>query len=90
MPTLELPSALRAHAGGKARVTVEAGTVAEALEALCVQHPALRPHLWMAGGKLRRTLGVFVAEEDVRSEEGLAQRLGPRDVVVLITAMAGG
>jgi molybdopterin converting factor small subunit len=90
MPIVELPSALRVHADRQARVTVEATTVAAALEAVCRAHPALRPQLWLADGQVRRTIGVFVNEEDVRSPEGLAQALGPRDVVVLITAMAGG
>ncbi len=90
MAIVELPSALRVHANRQARVTVDAGTVSEALEALCRVHPALRPQLWMADGQLRRTIGIFVNEEDARSPEGLAQPLGPRDVVVLITAMAGG
>ena len=88
MPTVELPAALRPHAKGQARVQVEAATVADALEALCVLHPRLRVQLWQAPGQLRRTLGVFVAEEDVR--EALTQALGQRDVVVLITAMAVG
>lgn len=88
MPTVELPAALRAHAKGQARVVVEAKTVAEALEAVCVIHPRLRAQLWLTPGQLRRTIGVFVGEEDMR--EGLAHGLSDRDVVVLITAMAGG
>jgi predicted phage tail protein len=87
MPIVELPSALRVHADRQVRVTVTARTVKEALEALCVAHPALRAQLYMATG-LRRTIGIFVNEEDVR--DTLLQELGPRDVVVLITAMAGG
>ena len=87
MPVVEIPAAFRVHADRRARVTVTAGTVQEALDALCLSHPALRAQLFMATG-LRRTIGVFVNEEDVR--DTLWQELGPRDVVVLITAMAGG
>jgi molybdopterin converting factor small subunit len=90
MPSVELSSALRPHAGGLARLEVRAGTVASALEEICIQWPALRPRLWAAGGAPRRTIGLFVNEEDVRSPEGLALALGPRDVLVVLTAMAGG
>ncbi len=90
MAIIELPSALRVHANRQARVVVEAATVAQALEALCVAHPALRPQVWMATGTLRRTIGVFLREDDMRSPEGLAHPLGAQDVLVLITAMAGG
>ncbi|MFZ5445747.1 MAG: MoaD/ThiS family protein [Myxococcota bacterium] len=88
MPTVELPSALRAHAGNQARVQVSAATVAEALEGACRIHPRLRAMLFLPSGQLRRTIGVFVGEDDVR--DALAQPLGPRDVVAVITAMAGG
>ena len=90
MPIIELPAALRPRAAGKARLTVEGATVAEALEALCRARPELRPLLFTEAGKLKRTVGIFVGEDDVRSDEGLARPLGPSELVILIAAMAGG
>lgn len=90
MPVIELPAALRPRAAGRAKVTVEGGTVAQALESLCRAHPELRPQLFTAAGKLKRTIGIFVGEDDVRSDEGLARALGPGELVILVAAMAGG
>jgi molybdopterin converting factor small subunit len=90
MPIVELPAALRARAASRARVTVEGRTVAEALESLCKAHPQLRPQLFTGAGQLKRTIGIFVGEDDVRSDEGLARGLSPTEVVVLVAAMAGG
>lgn len=88
MVIIELPAALRGLAGGQARVQVEAATVGAALAALCAAHPALHPKLFLDGGGLKRAVGVFVGDDDVRDEPGRA--LGPREVVVLVAAMAGG
>lgn len=90
MPIVELPSALRGRAAGRARVKVDGATVAEALESLCRAHPELRPQLFGAGGALKRTVGIFLGEDDVRSAEGLARALGPGELLVLVAAMAGG
>ena len=88
MVTIELPAALRALAGQQARVRVEAATVQGALEALCGAHPALREKLFLEAGGLRRSVGVFVGEDDVRDEP--LRAVSARDVVVLVAAMAGG
>lgn len=90
MVTVEIPSVLRARTGGLARVQVEAGTVAQALEALCLRHPELRPQLFTAAGALKRAVGIFSDEEDLRSDEGLSRALGPGAELVLVAAMAGG
>ncbi len=90
MPIIELPAALRPRAAGKARLSVQGATVAEALESLCRAHPELRPQLFTGAGKLKRTIGIFVGEDDVRSDEGLARALAQGELVILIAAMAGG
>ena len=90
MPTIELSTALRGAAANRSRVAVDAATVGQALQALCLLHPALRGHLFSDLGTLKRSVGVFVGEDDVRSELGLQRALRPDEVVVLIAAMAGG
>jgi adenylyltransferase/sulfurtransferase len=85
---VELPAALRGHAGGRARVTLEAATVREALEELTRAHPALRPALFQADGKLKRAVGVFCGEDDVRDNE--SRSLERDEVLVLVAAVAGG
>jgi adenylyltransferase/sulfurtransferase len=88
MPTVELPAGLRARADGQARVTVEGATVRDALDQLTRAHPALRPALFQDDGRLKRTVGVFVGDDDVRDDD--ARALKRDDVVVLVSAMAGG
>lgn len=90
MPFVELPAALRPRAAGRVKVQVEGTTVALALESLCRAHPELRPQLFTFEGKLKRTIGIFLGEDDVRSDEGLARALLPSELLVLILAMAGG
>lgn len=88
MVTIELPAALRALADQQPRVKVAATTVGAALTALCAAHPSLRAKLFTDAGSLKRTIGVFVGDEDVREAPGHA--LKPKDVLVLVAAMAGG
>ena len=90
MPLVELPAALRPRGTSRAKVKVEGATVAQALEAVCRAHPELRPRLFTGAGQLKRTIGIFVGEDDVRSEEGLARTLGEDELIVLVAAMAGG
>lgn len=90
MPLVELPAALRPGGTGRAKVKVDGATVAEALESLCRSHPELRPRLFTGAGQLKRTIGIFVGEDDVRSDEGLARRLSQAELIVLVAAMAGG
>lgn len=90
MATVELPAALRGLCGGRARVRVQAQTVGAVLEALCDEVPALRDRLFTPGGEVRRSVGIFLGDEDVRSLGGLETPVGPRQVLVIVAAVAGG
>lgn len=91
MATVELPSSLRAAAGGAARLTVEGGTVNEIVAALVQAAPALGARLLAPNGTLKRTVGVFLNDEDVRDlPSGLEHAVGAADVLVIVAAMAGG
>lgn len=91
MPVFELPSAFRQHTG-RARVSVPGATVGEALQALVAQWPRLQDLVYTPGVSpvLRRTVSLFVDEEDVRSLDGLKTPLADGTVVVIVTAIAGG
>lgn len=88
MAIIELPHALRSLAGGAAKVRVDAATVGDALQALCATHPPLREKLFLPDGRLRRFLGVFVGDDDVRDEPGRA--VTATDAITLIAAISGG
>lgn len=88
MVIVELPAALRSLADGQSRVKVNAASVGAALETLCEQHLALRTRLFTEAGSLKRSIGVFVDDEDVR--DAPETKLGAKSVIVLVAAMAGG
>jgi len=89
--TIFIPTPLRAYVGGKDAVEVEAGTVAQALEALTGTHPELRKHLFTAEGRLRAFVNLYLNDEDVRylaEKEGTAVSAG--DTLSIIPSIAGG
>ncbi len=90
MPRVEFSTVLRSATQGRAEVTVEGTTVAQVLEAACLVYPELRPRLFAEGGTFKRSVGIFVGEDDVRTKQGLQKALSSSDVVVLMAAMAGG
>ncbi len=87
---VEIPSQLRPLAGGQARVTLEARTVASLIEALEASHPGLKERLLEPSGELRRFVRLFVNEEDIRFLQGRETPLAPGDTVAIVPAIAGG
>lgn len=87
MPTLHIPSAMRALTGGETKVSVTGETLAEAIDALEARYPGMRDRL-VEDGKLRGGLALFVDNEMLRS--GLRSRLKPESEVYFAPAVAGG
>lgn len=90
MPFVHLPAGLQDKAGRQARVEVPGVTVGEALAALAGRYPEVGAELLDARGGPRRSVGLFVGEDDVRDLDGLATPLAPRAVVLIVLAIAGG
>ncbi len=87
---VRLPAQLRTLVGGAAEITVEAGTVRDAINAVELLHPGIAGRVLDDQGGLRRFVNVFVADEDVRFLNGLDTELSPGQTVSLIPAVAGG
>ncbi len=87
---VRLPAQLRTLVGGAAEITVEAGTVRDAINAVELLHPGIAGRVLDDQGGLRRFVNVFVADEDVRFLNGLDTQLSPGQTVSLIPAVAGG
>ena len=87
---MRLPSQLRSLVGGAGEVTVDAGTVREAILAVDVAYPGLAGRILDDRGALRRFVNVFVADEDVRFLNGLDTVLEAGQTVSLVPAVAGG
>jgi sulfur-carrier protein len=88
--SVRVPTQLRNLTGGNAEVSVEASTVGEALEALDAAHPGLGERIFDEAGGLRRFVNVFVADEDVRFQQGLGTAVQEGQTISIVPAVAGG
>jgi molybdopterin converting factor small subunit len=89
MPSIKIPTPLRAYTNGEAQLNVEGGTVGQVLNALVEQYPDLKPHLFN-GDELRNFVNVFVGDEDVRFLEGMETEVESSDNLRIIPSIAGG
>jgi adenylyltransferase/sulfurtransferase len=86
-----IPTPLRAYADKQDAVQVQAQTVGQALDALTVQHPDLKKHLYSDEGKLRAFVNVYLNDEDVRYlPEKEATSVTEADSLSIIPSIAGG
>lgn len=90
MPSLRIPTPLRAYAQGQTEVVVQGATVGEALDQLVERFPALRPHLFNGDGQLRPFVNLFLNEDNVKDLQGLQTTLQESDRLMLIPSIAGG
>jgi sulfur-carrier protein len=86
---VKIPSQLRAATGGEAELSVEGGTVGEALDAVFEQHGDLRERITQ-DGDLRRFVNVYVSGEDIRFQDGLETPVSEGDEITILPAVAGG
>jgi sulfur-carrier protein len=89
MATVRIPTVLRKHTGGDAKVQADGATVGEVFDGLVSQHPGLEESLF-ADGELRGFINVYVDDEDVRYIDGLASPVEPDSEVAIMPAVAGG
>ncbi len=87
--TVKIPAQLRATTGGESELSVEGGTVGQALDAVFAQHGGLRERI-MDSGELRRFVNVYVSGEDIRFQDGLQTPISDGDEVTILPAVAGG
>ena len=88
---IHIPTPLRSYTGGKQTVEVASSSVQGALDALVINAPELRKHLFAEDGKLRSFVNVYLNDEDVRY---LPQRedtaVTEVDELTIIPSIAGG
>ncbi|MCY4257954.1 MAG: MoaD/ThiS family protein [bacterium] len=88
--TVRIPTTLRPLAAGTSEVTVPAGTVQDVIGALDAIHPGFKSRLIDDSGGLHRYVNVFVDDDDVRFDEGLATPVADGQVLSIVPAVAGG
>jgi sulfur-carrier protein len=89
MAVVRIPTVLRPHTGGQARVEVEGATVGDVLAALVADNPALSERL-LEDGRVRGYVNVFVDDEDIRYLDGEATVIPAGVEVSIMPAVAGG
>ncbi|MBD3176295.1 MAG: molybdopterin synthase sulfur carrier subunit [Armatimonadia bacterium] len=86
---IKLPTPLRRHAEGAKSLEVSAGTVGDALAALCERYPGLRDPLYDGEGKIKSFVRVFVGGKDVAELDGTGTPLSDGDQVSIVPPVAG-
>lgn len=89
MATVRIPTVLRKHTGGEAKVSADGGTVGEVFADLTASHPGLEESLF-DGDRIRGFINVYVDDEDVRYLDGLDSAVEPDTEIAIMPAVAGG
>ncbi len=87
---VKIPTILRQHTGGEARLTGQGATVREVLTNLEANHPGFLARVVANDGRLHRFVNVYLNEEDVRYLGALETEVKDGDVVSILPAVAGG
>lgn len=89
MPSIKIPTPLRAYTDGQAQINIEGDTIGAALNNLVTEYPDLKPHLFN-GDELRNFVNIFLGDEDVRFLDGLDTEISAGDNLRIIPSIAGG
>ena len=90
MATIRIPTTLRTLTGGASSVEADGATVGEVLANLDAAHPGFKDRLLDDQGALRRFVNVFLADDDVRSLQGVDTPVADGAESSIIPAVAGG
>ncbi len=88
--TVKLPTILRKHAAGQARVNADGGTLSDVLRDLEAKYPGITSNVLTDDGGLHRFINVYVNDEDVRYLGSLETEIKEGDTVSILPAVAGG
>jgi molybdopterin converting factor small subunit len=88
--TVRVPSQLRSLTAGTGEVSVDGATVGEVLKALDAAHPGFADRLFDDSGAVRRSVNLFVDDEDVRFLDGVDTAVSSGQTLSIVPAVAGG
>ena len=89
MPVVRIPTVLRKHTDGEAKVEAAGDTVGEVFRELVDRHPGLEDQL-LDGDEVRGFINVYVQDEDIRYLNGLATPVTEDAEIAIMPAVAGG
>jgi hypothetical protein len=87
---ITIPGLLRDCVDGRTTFTIDAATIAHALEVLQRDYPLLRVHVWDDLGKLRQHVLIFHNETALRWLPSLDAPLKEGDRLQIVQAISGG
>jgi len=90
LPLIRIPGPLRRLAEGESVVEVQAADLRTAIEQLDGRYPGFRDRLLDAEGKPRQFVNIYLNDEDVRLGDGLDAKVGEKDEISIVPAVAGG
>ncbi len=90
MAQFRIPGPLRRLSDGQMTVDVQAGDLATAIAALDARYPGFKDRLLDENGELRQFVNVYLNDEDVRLGSGLKAKVGEKDEISIVPAVAGG
>ena len=90
MAVFRIPGPLRTLSGGESTVSVDAQDLRTAIDQLDSKFPGFKGRLLDDEGQPRQFVNLFLNEEDVRLSDGLDSRVGERDEIAIVPAVAGG
>src|SRR4051794_32134242 len=85
-----IPALLRDSAGGRTKFTIDATTVADALDVIKRDHPLLRIHVWDDLGRQRQHVLIFLNDEGLKWMPSLDVPLKAGDRLQIVQAISGG
>jgi sulfur-carrier protein len=88
--TVRIPSQLRALCAGAGEVAVSGSTVGDVLKALDAAHPGFADRLLDDKGAVRRSVNLFLADEDIRFLDGVDTAVSDGQTLSIVPAVAGG
>lgn len=89
MPVVRIPTVLRKHTGGHAKVEARGGTVRAVLGEVTDRYPELEDQI-LDDGEVRGFVNVYVDDEDIRYLDGLDTGVGEGSEIAIMPAVAGG
>ena len=87
---VRVPTPLRRLTREQPEVTIQATSVAQAIDALDATYPGLGERLREENGELRRFVNLYLNGEDVRFLAGVDTPIKDGDELSIVPAMAGG
>jgi sulfur-carrier protein len=87
---VRIPTIMRPHTGGAAKVSITGDTVGQIITDLVTQFPGIAGQIVTPDGELHRFVNVYVNDDDVRYIGKLDAPVKDGDSITILPAVAGG